>query len=711
MKNIILCLLALVFISTSMDAQIKFEKINAPHDFMINDVSKAPDGTFWSASYAMYRSDDNCDSWKSYSVLDFNGKEYDLENNPKQIFTIFSDSKGNAYVTMDDYYIYKTTDKGLSWNILIDSPDDVNSMHEDKNGRIYAYDGRSLNYTDDYGETWKADTVLLNSGNTRIFKKMGVSPEGDIFISAYDSIAVLRYGATEYQIYKEGLEGKNILCFDFANDTIYAGTREDGLLYSIDAGESWKNVASIPDSTEIGVVRVLPNGNILVSLQPTGLLESSDNGVSWSRVELFEKEKINSIKIIDNGIYICSYGLYISEDNGKTWINKNDGLGFGLIQSFSLDHSGNYFGLTVKDAYKSDTTFQYWEPLNIPEPGEEVNEFFVDRDGNYHVYMGSYDPYYVSKDGGVIWDEVVIQEGEDLDDIKLLKSGDILAFYNYADNNLMISNDNGGSWSTIYTESSYNLFIGEDDEIILHDNDELEISFDYGKSWSDKIDLDKLGDLASYRYSLILKDSTIIIKSWDNTFDEDKVFCSNNMGQTWTDISYQIINKEPKLNVSEFSWIDGVFYYITSTQIFSSDDNGVTWNEFSFELDEQAILDYFALPDRYIYVSTLKGFYRSTEAVVGVDEELVLDDNSYMIYPNPVAGNSANLKINSMLAGTVRVSVYDVKGNIVVGSQEINSQAGESVHPIEIGEVAAGSYFLCIEQNGKKNYLLMNVVK
>ena len=72
------------------------------------------------------------------------------------------------------------------------------------------------------------------------------------------------------------------------------------------------------------------------------------------------------------------------------------------------------------------------------------------------------------------------------------------------------------------------------------------------------------------------------------------------------------------------------------------------------------------------------------------------------VSPNPVKGNTINLRIASSQAINLQLAISDAGGR-VLQKQNINLAAGYNSTPINIGKLAAGTYYIYGYVNGNKS--------
>ncbi|HET8760200.1 MAG TPA: SUMF1/EgtB/PvdO family nonheme iron enzyme [Nitrospiria bacterium] len=109
-----------------------------------------------------------------------------------------------------------------------------------------------------------------------------------------------------------------------ADGRLYAGTRRQGLLRSIDNGATWSDVAPEFDRRWIRLVLPGPNGRVWVSALRRGLYRSDDRGATWIKVGagLPENDDVETLAMDPadpNRLYAGTHdhGLWLSSDGGR----------------------------------------------------------------------------------------------------------------------------------------------------------------------------------------------------------------------------------------------------------------------------------------------------------------------------------------------------------------------------------------------------------
>lgn len=275
--NKVYCLLILFLISSNTLSQ-DFWKNTGLNNFFIGYMAQDNSGRIYASEWqgsgdSVFYSDNSGQSWQSYGEVNdsqyINISSILVLNNNDVLISAWGQNGG----------VYKSTDGSQSWmkknsGFLIN---DLSYIYS-RNDTLYAaaYDGVYLSI--DAAENW----TKLNSNPDTIIdvRSIAIAPDNNIFV--IDQSTVLKSvdnGST--------WDTLNPIGYTYINPTnmiitldkfLFAGTDTKGIFKSSDWGFSWTqnlipyNVRNITYNTA---------GNIIIGTELDGVLLSVDNGESW----------------------------------------------------------------------------------------------------------------------------------------------------------------------------------------------------------------------------------------------------------------------------------------------------------------------------------------------------------------------------------------------------------------------------------------------
>ncbi|MFQ5571935.1 MAG: FlgD immunoglobulin-like domain containing protein, partial [Rhodothermales bacterium] len=163
--------------------------------------------------------------------------------------------------------------------------------------------------------------------------------------------------------------------------TVFAGTPNNGVYRSTDAGSTWSEVNSgLGPNLDMTAFLFQPNGDVLVS-GFDGVFRSSDNGDTWEKTGSVPTRGVNDL-VRDSGgnLFIASRGggVAISEDDGATWTSVNNGLWHKDAKALLIDDAGQmYVGTRGGSVFKMRST-----PTSVEHTHGELPKTVV-LDQNY----------------------------------------------------------------------------------------------------------------------------------------------------------------------------------------------------------------------------------------------------------------------------------------------------------------------------------------
>lgn len=267
-----------------------------------------------------------------------------------QLINCFSeDSYQNIYLSTP-MFLYKSEDKGLTWEILSEPPEgEFYTFIITENNTLIARSGGNIYRSVNFGQNW--NIVLSEQGCKKILSRKDT--------------CYINTGLQIYHSYDDGLT------WDYSSKFNQAGY-------------------------ETHEMALGPNGEIYVTASfimvsaYAAVYLSTDGGINFIERGVFNDLLPSTIIVNSAGTVFASE--YISYDMGKTWhlfFNKEEIKGKFLINSQDILFQSNYSGAVFKYA-EADSTWR--QILAIPS-NEKITASFID----------SQDYFYVGTDSGIVY--------------------------------------------------------------------------------------------------------------------------------------------------------------------------------------------------------------------------------------------------------------------------------------------------------------------
>lgn len=188
----------------------------------------------------------------------------------------------------------------------------------------------------DGGQTWQ---VAMLPTPPPTISTLCISPayeEDGILFAASMQDGVFRSAnrGSNWVAWNFGLVDLNVLCLALspsfaADETLFAGT-ETGLFRSTNGGRAWREVPLPEDAAPVLALALSPNypqdGIIFVGTESEGLWITADRGKNWTQSEGLPAGAVNGL-VLDRVypdparlLVLMDTGLYLSEDNGESWL-------------------------------------------------------------------------------------------------------------------------------------------------------------------------------------------------------------------------------------------------------------------------------------------------------------------------------------------------------------------------------------------------------
>ncbi len=210
-------------------------------------------------------------------------------------------------------------------------------------------------------------------------------------------------------LYPKKISIRNIFQKD---NYLLMGTFKSGILRSSDSGNTWVQIPT--ETTGIKVGEFASLGNKIFVTSGAHILESNDNGETWSIIDNSLAVNVSSICANGNNIYATTYSPYMiimSSDSGKTWKNiqgsQMEDTKFSYVRANGDDI---YASSEMNGFYHSSNKGETWEKRmnGLPLLEKRYCGNFIVNGGNilFDIVSNSNDKYeglYGSTDRGNTW--------------------------------------------------------------------------------------------------------------------------------------------------------------------------------------------------------------------------------------------------------------------------------------------------------------------
>ena len=549
-----------------------------------------------------------------------------------------------------------------------------------------------------------------------------------------------------------------------------------GLCRSFDAGHTWEPLIPLYDLWNITWAYImdyiqLSNGDWFAlvgftqpeSWEEQNLLLSTDEGLSWERLgeglpPRFQPQKIIEDPNLPGRLFIIGnqkYGLYVSDDFGRSWARCLNGLPENVSICWDLEanpYSGDIF-VTIDSygIYKTSDHGETWETIPMPPVGlnAKISVFessIFCRDYGYRLWrldqpftilaemdlpisqdtLTMFRPIaYQNEDTLVtgVWKRPFIEavdffqmaysydDGETWEFQSFLSFLPNTYFYIYIDQSVVrfitrngsgdtvyVSTDLGESWNIIPFNWGYANSFGQNAADIYVSA--YEQVYQYDEENNEWISLEYTGPPISRILNLIGDD--IYIQTWEPF---DYCHCYRYHDGNWE------LRGEMEWTIC-FNLVvpvagDTLFFAASmgSNLVWISEDYGYTWEEVAYELPypEQTYSFYDLKYDPFrsrIWASTGAGLCYMEVEQLKVDEWHLqfkpIDFSLLEVFPNPF-NSRTEIRFEILFNSEVTLSIYNMLGQEVACLVDERKESGAYSVVFDASGLASGMYFCALK--------------
>jgi photosystem II stability/assembly factor-like uncharacterized protein len=347
--------------------------------------------------------------WQKITTLRTSNSSFIAINQDGYIFSAYSTPQ------IENGKVYRSTNEGASWSLVSESSwNRITDITINHNSTVFVgTNGTGLYRSTDNGTSW----VKLNIN------------------SNFDNIQAIANGS---------------------NGIIYTGCgtvggQSIGIFRSTDNGNQWSLILSLYQYNYVYSLFVNLNGTLIVSTQDSGIVRTTNNGITWDSVRV---EPASSFVEIPSGEIFCTnvggseYGVSKSTDEGQTWNQVNTGLPDSATVCIASNLLGELYAGHSTGIYHSLNSGNTWNKISNNFSSYSVLNLSCYN--NQKLFAGTqYDGVLRSIDNGINWELTDYPSDDNLPikTIFTLKNGNIYvsveAGFGYI---LYKSSDEGLSW-------------------------------------------------------------------------------------------------------------------------------------------------------------------------------------------------------------------------------------------------------------------------
>jgi len=308
-------------------------------------------------------------------------------------------AKGNDLFIASGSGFFHSTDGGSSWKfnqfLSFITGDEALSVTQ-FGGYVYAGTTVGLIRSSDDGTSWEYADSGIFSPNIGGFATAG----NELYCGAIGGAYFSTDKGANWSACGAGLPNVGA-GLSVVGNNVFAAT-DKGVYNSTDNGAHWAKDNALPNNTNISWLMF--NAGSMFAVTPSALFISTDNGASWNRAPLnpsVDSININTIVANGNNIYVGtdSFGVYGSNDNGKTWKTLNNGL-TGLFYVGVALNGNELFANTQTGTFISTDNGTTWTQTG-------TSQFFTYSvgfaGGDVFAMIGGFGNMSVSTDNGAHW--------------------------------------------------------------------------------------------------------------------------------------------------------------------------------------------------------------------------------------------------------------------------------------------------------------------
>lgn len=269
--------------------------------------------------------------WENVSDGIGNRPVYSLYNNSSYIYA------GSA-----NHAIYLSSNNGTNWSPAGLNYFNITYAMTEFGGFLYAATELGVWRTSNNGAYW----IVTSLNNTTMYSL--ASSTSRIFVGSHNSGLYYSSGGQGWFI--SSLSATSIRSLVINGEFIAAGCGNSaGVFISTNNGANWSQTALNNKS----VYSMAMTGNNIFAGTGSGVYRSTDLGTTWVHT-LLNNELVYSLAASGSSVFAGTelHGVFISENNGTTWVQKNEGLLDLTIHSLRIVNNYLFAGASANAVYR-----------------------------------------------------------------------------------------------------------------------------------------------------------------------------------------------------------------------------------------------------------------------------------------------------------------------------------------------------------------------
>jgi photosystem II stability/assembly factor-like uncharacterized protein len=370
--------------------------------------------------------------------------------------------------------IRRSVNGGIAWTDIpaFFQPYGLAADHSDT---LYVWSDDNIYKSSDYGSSW---TKLNSKPLLNQCRKISVTNSNKLFITSYQGTIVSENNGFSWNKLSTGfnrvLEVSSLAFSKSGEFYAYLDFGSGVILKSTDQGNTWTSSYKVESyASQLGLFKSLPNGNVFAGLGDIGggLYLLSGGDTTWNRLVLGPRRSyyayFHFTSITNDGqnnVYLGDYGegIFRSKDGGKTWIIEDSKLDINtIVYSLATNKSGHVYAGTAQGIFLSKDEGESWKKLVFGMGN--VYKIAINQDDNIFALTEN-SGMISSKDGGITWQNLFVTDEyfkfyEYSCDLFIDENGNlfVLGYNSYDSRPIYRSVDKGKTWTKICTTGNLGL--------------------------------------------------------------------------------------------------------------------------------------------------------------------------------------------------------------------------------------------------------------